>query len=305
MSGIVKKLDAGESALFAQDLEHMIRRLFEVDYPELMARRLIPLNTEADPGDQFIVYEQYDRVGIAKLISDYADDIPRVDVKGEKFTSPIESIASAFGFSINEIRGAQKAGRPLRDMKARAAREADEQRLDAIAAFGDAATGIPGFLNNANVPSGTVANPGAGTDWAVKTANEMLADLQDIVSNIRTDTNQIESPDTIVLPPSRFDLVAQTQMPNINETVLSYFLRTNPYITNVGQWYRLETAGTGGARRMVAYRRDSSKLELHIPQDYEVFEPQARGLEWVINTHMRVGGVTFYKPFSARYADGL
>lgn len=303
--GTMQKLDAGESVLFAQQLEHVIMRLFEVDYPDLMARRLIPLNTEADPADEFIVYYQYDRVGMAKLISDYADDLPRVDIRGEKFTSPVESLGVAFGYSINEIRAAQKAGRSLRQDKANAAREADEQRLDAIAAFGDAAAGLPGFLNNANVPTGTVANPGAGTQWSVKTAQEILADMQGIVSSIRTATNSVESPDTLLLPDSSYELIAQTQMPGIDSTVLTFFLKTNPHIQRVVPWHRLETAGAGSSRRMVAYRRRSDKLELHIPQDYEVFEPQPRNLEFVVNTHMRVGGVTIYKPLSLRYEDGI
>ncbi len=301
----MQKLDAGESILFSQQLEYVISRLFEVEYPEHMARRLIPLNTEAHAADEFIVYYQYDRVGMAKLISDYADDLPRVDVKGQKFTSPIESLGVAFGYSVNEIRAAQKTGRSLPQDKANAAREADEARLDAIAAFGDALTGLPGFLNNSNVPTGTVANPGAGTEWAVKTAEEILFDMQQIVSNVRTTTKTVESPDTMILPDSRYEQIAQTKMPDIAETVMSFFLRTNPHIVRIVPWHRLETAGAGGTARMLVYRRSPDKLELHIPQDYEVFEPQARNLEFVVNTHMRVGGVTIYRPLSMRYEDGI
>ncbi len=302
---LVQRLDEGESAFFNRELEHVIARLFEVDYPELLARSLIPVNGEAGPGAEVITYRQIDKVGMATLVADYADNIPRVDVLGTEFTSPVRGIASSFGYSIQEIRAAVQAGRSLRDMKARAAREADEQKLDSIASFGDANSNLSGFLNNTNVPTGTATNPGSGTDWDSKTPAEIIVDMQQIVASVRTATNSIESPDTLLLPDSSFVHIAQTQMPGIPETILSFFLRTSPYINNIQPWYRLETAGAADSKRMVAYRRDPDKLELHIPQDYEVFAPEQDGLEFVSATHMRVGGVTIYKPMSMRYVDGI
>jgi len=295
-----EKLDAGESAFFNLELEHLLSRMFEVEYPDLMARSVLPISTEAGPGAETIAYHQFDKVGMAKLIADYADDVPRVDVLGKKFVSPIESIASSFGYSVQEIRAAAMANRPLRQMKAESARRADEQKLDSIACFGDANTGLGGMLNNANVPVGA-----ATANWSTLTPEEIVADMQAAVAAIRTDTESVESPDTILLPESEYVRISQTQMTGINETILSFFLRTSPYIRSIAPWYRLETAGAGGVKRMVTYRRDPAKLELHIPQDFEVFPPQERNLEFVINTHCRTGGVTIYKPLSMRYTDGL
>lgn len=295
----VDKLDAGESVHFRDNLEKLLVKVFETEYPDLLARTLIPVNNEADSGAEFISYEQIDSVGMAKLISDYANDIPRVDTYGKKFSLQVRSIASAFGFSIQDIRAALYSGVPLQDRKAKAARRADEQLIDSLATFGDASAGIPGFVNNSNVPILTLAS------WAAATPEKKLSDLSLMATTIRTATNSTESPDTILLPESSFMDIAQTQMTNVNETVLSFFLKTSPFVTAVQPWHVLETAGAGGGKRAIAYERNADKLELHIPQEYEVFPPQQKGLEEVVITHMRCAGVSMYKPLSVLYVDGL
>lgn len=305
MNDKVRKLDAGESAFLENQLEHMLSQMFEVQYAELKARSLLPVNTEADPGAEFITAETWDMHGAAKILASYADDIPRVDVDATKTAYPVITIGAGYGLSIDEIESALLAGKNLSGKKAMAAREADERKLDYIAAFGDAGTGVGGFLNNSNVPSQTAANPGSGTTWEVKTPAEILADLQEIVGDMIADTNEKEVPDTIVLPATSYALIAQTQMTGINETVLSFFLKTSPYIRNVVQWHRLETAGAGSTKRMVAYRRDPSKLELHIPLEYQQLSPQPRNFEMVVPTRLKTAGCTIYKPYSVRYVDAI
>ena len=106
--------DTGESIFFARELEHILTRQHEVVYPELRARMFIPVSGEAGPGAESITYYQFDKVGMAKLISDYAADLPRADVFGNKFTSNIESLAISFGYSLQEVRSAAMAGRTTR-----------------------------------------------------------------------------------------------------------------------------------------------------------------------------------------------
>ena len=78
-------LDANESAFFQRELEYVKSNTYDVKYPELKARRLFPLNPEVDPGATKITYQQYDQTGIAKIIANYADDLPRADIKGKEF----------------------------------------------------------------------------------------------------------------------------------------------------------------------------------------------------------------------------
>ena len=275
--------------------------MHDVEYPELRSRMFLPVNGEAGPGAESITYYQFDKFGMAKLISDYASDIPKADVKGDKFTSPIESIAIAFGYSLQEVRASLRANRSLPTMKADAARRAHEQKVDDVAAFGDTITGLTGFLNNANVPqqSATTGN------WATATADQILQAMHQPANKQIDDTNAVEMPDTLLLPPEQYSLIASLRVGDTSETVLSHFLRTSPFIRNVDHWYKLKGIGAGSTDRMVTYRRDASKLELHIPQEFETLPVEERGLMFEVTTHSRIGGVTIYKPLSVLYSDGI
>lgn len=298
-------LDSGESVFFRGELEKILARQHEVMYPELRARDFCPVSNEAGSGADSISYLQFDKVGMAKIVSDYADDIPMADVSGAKFTSPVESLAIGFGWSLQEIRSAAMAGRPLSTMKANAARRAHELRVDEIAALGDAATGLQGMLNNANVPSGSVANPGSGTEWVNKSADEILADLNEAVTAVIDSTNAVEAPDTILLPVDQFTLINQLRLGDTETTVLRFFLMNNSWIRNIDHWYRLGGAGAGATDRMLVYRRSPDKLELQIPQEFETLPVREKGLKYVVPTHSRIGGVTIYKPLSMLYRDGI
>ena len=294
-------LDAGESVFFARELEFVLAAQHNIIYPELRARQFIPVNNEAGPGAEAITYYQFDKVGMAKIVSDYASDLPRADVFGTKYTSPVESLGISFGYSMQEIRAAAMANRPLATMKANAAREAHERLVDQIGSLGDATSGLTGFINNANVPAGA-ATTGA---WAAATADQIIDDMNEAVQSVINTTNAVEAPNTILLPIDAFTIVNQRRIPDTEITILQFFLRNNAWIRNVDHWYRLAGAGAGATDRMVCYRRDPSKLELHIPQEFETFPVQEKGLTFEVPTHSRIGGTVFYKPLSAVYRDGL
>ena len=102
-----RNLDEGESLFFARELEHIKSQSYDKKYPKLKARMLFPLEFEANAGAETITYEQYDQVGMAKIISNYADDLPRADVKGTEFTSRVRTIAASYGYNYDEINAAQ------------------------------------------------------------------------------------------------------------------------------------------------------------------------------------------------------
>lgn len=302
MSKQFYNLDAGESIFFERELEHVLAKLFEVDYPELRARRFLPVSNEGGATAESITYYQFDKVGMAKLISDYASDLPTADVFGAKFTSPVESLGIKFIYSLQEVRTSASVGRSLPMMKADAARKAHEQKVDEIAALGDAATGMTGFLNNANIPQQSNL---AAANWSALSADQILADMNQTVQKMFDDTNAVETPDTILLPPDQYALISALRVGDTQTTVLRFFLQTNPWIRNVDHWYKLKGAGAGATDRMVTYRRDASKLELRIPLEFETLPVQELGFRFEVPTHSRIGGVTVYKPLSALYTDGI
>lgn len=301
------RLDAAESAFFQRQLESIKSKTYDVQYPELKARRLFPVSFEAGTGAESIVFYTYDQAGMAKVIQSYADDLPRADVVASESVTRIKSLGASYGYSIQEIRNAAMAGIPLQQRKANAARRAILQRENKIAYFGDATYNISGFLSNPNILTYTVpVGASTQTEWNTKTPDEILADLNGIVHNIVETTLEVETPDTLLLPVGQYNYIASTaRSANSDKTILSYFLENNQYVQEVIAVNELKGSGTGGADQYVAYRRDPDKLTLEIPQEFEQFPPESRGLEEVVACHERIGGVIIYYPLSVCKGEGI
>lgn len=300
------RLDAGETAALARQLEYIYAQTYDVKYAELKARRFIPIDTSVDAGAEFYTYRQWDMFGMAKLIANYADDLPRVDSLAKEFPAPIKSLGASYGFSIQDMRRAAMAGSQLDARRARAARRAHEQAFDDLMAFGNADAGLSGFTNNTNVP----IVPAVTGAWITNAATslQMIEDLNELVNSIVLATFETFIPDTLLLDNTSFQRINSTPMSSTGDadkTVLRFFLDNNPYITSVDQWNKLNAAGAAGVSRAIAYKRSEEVLAGVEPQAFEQFPPQARNLEFVVPTHSRVGGVRIQYPHAVAYMDDL
>ena len=300
------RLDAGETAALARQLEFIYAQTYDIKFAELKARRFIPIDTSVDSGAEFFTYRQWNMFGMAKLIANFADDLPRVDALVKEFPAPIKSLGASYGFSIQDMRRSAMAGSQLDARRARAARRAHEQAFDDIMAFGNADAGLEGFLNSANVP----IVPAVTGAWVTNLATplQMIEDLNELVNSIIIATLETFIPNTLLLSNVSFQRINSTPMSSTGDadkTVLRFFLDNNPYITDIDQWNKLNAAGAGGVSRAVAYMRSDEVLSGVEPQPFEQFPPQARNLEFVIPTHQRVGGVRIQYPLAIAYTDNL
>lgn len=305
---IATQIDADEQFFFARELEFIKTKSYDVKYPGLKYREILPVSHEAGEGAETITYRTYDQRGMAKIVSNYANDFPRVDVVGSENTVKVKSLGDSYGYNVQEIRAARMAGKPLEQRRANAARKAIMEQENALAMFGNAQAGLVGFLNHPNIGEYLTPNDGTGTSttFETKTAEQILRDLNAVANKIVTDTKGVEIPDTVLLPLSTFNyLSSKVWSQYSDQTILEVFKKNNQYIKNVGWLNELETAGDGLTKRMIAYRRDPDALTLEIPKEFETFPPQERGLDYVIHCHSRIGGVIIYYPLSVCYADGI
>jgi len=300
-------LDSGETIFFARELELIKSKSYDVKYADLKARSLLPVSGEAGPGAESITYRQYDHLGVAKLISSYANDLPRSDVKGREFTSPVRSLGASYGYNLQEVRAAKMVGKPLEQRRANAAKRAVMQLENTIAFKGDSASGLGGFISNPNYSVVSVgAGAGGGTTFKTKTPDEILKDLNQVANTPFSVTLGVEMPDTMLLPLDQYTLISSTaRSANSDTTILEYFLKNNPFIKSVDWLNELKGAGLGGSDAMMAYRKDPDALTLEIPQDFEQLPVQEKGLEFEIPCHSRIGGVLIYYPLSIARGDGI
>lgn len=299
--------DANLIGFFQKELEYVKTQTYDIKYPELKARNLIPVSTDGGPGANEITYQQFDQTGFAKVIANYADDLPRAYIRGAEFTSKIRSLGDSYGYTLQEIRNAQFAGKPLDTRFAAAARKGMELKINDIAWKGDAESGLFGLLNYPNITRGDVAEVNGQTEWSHKTPDEILADLNNIVNAMIELTNGVEIPDTILLPLKQYRYIATKRYSDFDaRSILDVFLgQSRSPVTMVDWVLELKGAGTDGVDIMVAYKRDPNNLELCLPSPFEQLPIQERNLELVVNCHARCGGVLIYYPLSVSIGEGI
>lgn len=285
-----------------RQLEYIRPQIFETEYADIKYSTILPVTSEAGPGAQTFTYRIMDATGDFKLISDAADDLPRADVSQTEKSINIRSFGGSFGYTVQELRAAQMANVALENRRAAAVRRAYEEKVESVAMFGESSVGLSGFFNNSTVDV-VSANKWFSTSGV--TADEMLSILNKGVSAIISGSKMKEQPDTILIAYEDYNTISTTRNSDSSDvTVLEYFLRTNPYIRNVEPVNQLDADNSSLTRnRLVVYKRDPQKVQLHIPQPLELFPPQQRGLEFVVPAHARVGGVALYYPKSVIYVQ--
>ena len=297
-----------ESVFFAKELEHVKSKTYDEKLPNLSAMKLFPISTEADAGADSIAYDRYGSTGVAKLVSNYADDLPRADVKGERVVVKVHQGGTAYGFSTQEIRAAKMKGLPLSARKAISARRAADTLINKLAFKGDKATGIVGVLDNPNISSVVPKGDGASssTKWEDKTPEQVLRDMNQAVTAIVDITNGVEIPDTIVLPLKQYAFISNTIVPDTGgESILTNFKKNNPYIKNIEQAVEMKGAGTGKTDVMLVYRKDINAVSLEIPLMFNQLAPQFRNLEYTVPCEFRTAGVIVYYPLSMATMAGI
>ena len=305
-------LDADEGIFFEKELEAVKAKSYDVQYPALKARSIFPLDSTTDSGASTVTYQSYDHIGMAKLCANYAMDLPNVEISAKETTRKVYGGAVAFSYSIQDIRAAAMAGKPLEARKAEAARRQLLQLENKLAFDGDSSTDIPSFITNANFNQITPVDGAAGTTtWSTKTADEILADVQQMASTIRSVSKGVEMPDTLLLPESQYALIASTPRGSSSDTtILEFLLASNPWVQEVIPVYNLAgkapvSAAYDSEDVAILFNKSPEKLWLETPQDVELLSPQSKGLSFEVPGHIRTAGVIVAYPKSVATYYGI
>lgn len=280
-------LDGAGAAYFARELEFVKSKTYDVIYADLVARELFPVSNEAPEGSDTITYRTYDMVGSARIISSYADDLPRADVYGKEEIIPVRAVGTSFGYNRDEILKAQMTGAPLDQRRANAVMRAWEEVVDEIAWNGSTAHGLQGILSHPNVPSLAAAGL-----WTALTPDAIIADVNSWFGKVRADTKMKENPQTLLLPVLEYNRIAATpRASGTDTTVLQFMLQNVVGLKEVRPVNEL-------TKNAMIYDKNPDKLQLEIVKELEYLPPQERGLELLVPAWGKTAGVNVYYPLS-------
>ncbi len=310
MDSVEHKLDANESIFFARELEVVESTLYEVRKKPLKFRQHIPVDNADDPGAETLTYEMFDQVGMAKIISDYADDLPTADVFATKQSVKVKSIGVGITYSSQELRAAALTGTPLAPKKTAAAKRASEEKLNSICWAGDSVNAIVGLLNNPNITE-VAAAAGAtssNTVWSGKTTDEILYDIGVMVDTIRETTQGAFEGDTLLLPIAQYSIIAKKKYgTDSDKTILQHVLENSGYGINEIDWIPdLKNAFTSGtADGAFFFAKDPEVLEMKIPMELMPYPVQEKSLAYNIPMEARAAGVVVRYPIACMYFTGF
>ncbi len=283
-------LDNAGQAFFARELEFIKAKSYDVIYADLIARELFPVSNEAPEGIDTITYRTYDMVGSARIINNYADDLPRADVLGKEVSIPARAVATSFGYSRDEIIKSQMTGLPLDQRRANACQRAWEEKIDEIAWSGSPVDGLIGFLTHPNVPS---LASGVALGWIGSgDPDAIIADVAAAFGKVRLDTKMKENPNTLLLPVLEYNYISSTpRATNSDTTILTFLLMNIEGLSEIRPVNELSSDA-------VIYDKNPDKLQLEVPKELEFLPPQEVGLELKVPAWGKTAGVNLYYPLS-------
>lgn len=290
------------------------RTIYRRRYPSFNYGAVVPIVTE---GNQWAIGTQFmtlDIVGEADFISGAANDIPFNSMTRDMHSHDFAMIGSGWEWTMEQVNQAALYGVDLTGTEAMGATDSLERLLYNIAMKGSTRKGWTGFVNDPNVPKSDVATNGISTFWKDKTVDEIMADINDLLSSIRTNTGEVEWADTLALPPDAFRLISTKRLGAGDGTMslLDFIRKNNIYTAETGQQLsiipvrELATASPDGGGRMVAYRRDEEVLKFHLPMPRTVIPVHQKSMmmfeQGVI---ARTGGTEWRLPQAASYGDEI
>lgn len=306
------RFDSAEDAsiFFARELDYIKSKSYDKIYPEFTALNNFPITHEVPEGAETMTYYSYEKTGMAAIISNYATDLPRADVKGSPTTAYVKSIGDSYGYSIQEMRASRMAGKSLDTRKAEAARYAIDRKTNEIAFAGDKEHKLMGMLSSDNnIPLYTLATVETKTSLKDKSAAEILADINGMFAYQSRITQDVERADTLALPPAVFIDISTRQIPNTGYTVKRFLLENAPYLKNIITAPELsaENKATNpyGVDVAMLYTNSADKFSLEIPMAFYQYPLQNRNLEVIVPCEERVAGIVLYYPLSALLAVGV
>lgn len=300
------RLDSNETNFLNRQLLHVMSRVQEVKYPDLIATSVFPVNTEGGTGLESISYVQLDMAGEMKLIASGADDLPEAGSKITEYPRQVGNYGISYGWTHFDLEKATRARVPLSARKAMAARRASEQKVDEVSFFGDSTnSNIKGLFSES-----LSSTSGLTGTWSTASAADILDDCLFVIQNVITATKGIFEPDTLALPPEQYAQIMTTPRSATTDTTIAEFILASTPIRRIVKSDRLRamtssTNSISSEDTMIAFPSNIEVMELVIPRPFQQLPVQQKGLQYMVPCLLDFAGMFLYHPKAVAFGKGL
>lgn len=301
------RYDAEETVFLARELRERLPSVFAAE-PEVNFRMVFPLKTNVPEWANDIDFATISKRGVAKVLGASGNDVPIVNASAKDSSVPYTTVGAGIIYTREELIKAAKTGLSLDSTLLLAARRAIEEKVNQIAWEGDIDAGLVGLLRHPSILASDAANALGGSS----TADQCRAVLNAGVNAIPNNTEQVESADTLILPPDSWQYIHQLQNSAASDrSVAAVWLESNGYATSIMKARELRNAKplAGGAETTsdvaVYLRRQPDILEL--PYGGIVQDPiyQCGPRSYMVLLTAKVGSVIVRRPQAIHIQRGV
>lgn len=319
LSGLRFKTRDSALAYFVNQLDNLDRRLYEpltsVSWGrDIKLRSGITMSNESTSfiRSAFAGAGTLGSTGNMPWISAETSAIPGVSVNGERIVLPLRLLAREISFTSVELERSQLLGQPIDVQKTDALNTMYQMNTDQMVYIGSSDVSATGLFNSSLVTAGSVANGISGSPlWTSKTPDEILADVNTLLTAAWSASAFAVCPSELRLPPAQFSYIASQKVSSAGNISILKFLQENCISLNINgkaldiqpvKW--LTGRGSGGADRMVVYTNDESRVRFPmVPIRRETAYYQ--GIRFTAPYLWAFGEVEVVYPECIRYADGI
>lgn len=299
--------------------EDVEAKFYEVKYGEMQWRNVIPeasIDSSINPGADTTSYFVHDIRGKGGFRSKHDQGVPTVGQTLDKILVPMEVAGVTAKFDREDARKMQFGYNMnlLTDLSA-IMRKACERHVEGTVFYGDADVKIlEGWLDHSKVTVANAVNGAGGfSEWSTKTPDEIVADVNTMLTTVWTGSKQVHLPDTLYLPGEQLALLVSTKMSAQADKSIFEFLKTNNLYTamtgnelEIKNIRYLDQAGVANVdRAVVAQEKDAENFKLPFPLPFELLEPQQQGFDVELFAEYKFGGFHVRYPKSMLYTDGI
>lgn len=318
---IGRRFKTRDSALayYVNQLENLDKRLYEpltsVSWGrDIKLRAGITMSNESTSfiRSAFAAAGTLGSVGNMPWISAETTAIPGVSINGQKIVLPLRLLAREISFTSVELERSQVTGQPIDTQKTDALNILYQMNTDQMVYIGSTDVGATGLLNNADVVVDDVPNGVNGSPlWVNKTPDEILADVNALLTAAWLASAYAVCPSKLLLPPAQFSYLASQKVSSAGNVSILKFLKENSISLQINgseldiqpvKW--LTGAGSMGVDRMVVYTNDESRVRFPmVPIRRETAYYQ--GIRFTAPYLWAFGEMEFVYPETVRYGDGI
>jgi hypothetical protein len=203
------------------------------------------------------------------------DQIQGVSVDIAKITNPLTPWAVELKYTVLELESAAKIGRPIDAQKYAAMQLKYQMDVDEQVYFGDSAAGFKGLINNTSVTHTNLPVGASGqTFWADKSPDEILADVNFMLTSVWAASAWAVVPSNLLIPPEQFGQISTQKVSQAGNISVLKYIDENNLLTTTGKgkldikplkWCIGAAAGgtigtENGLDRAVVYTKDKDRV---------------------------------------------